>query len=252
MAEAEYVEILVGTNDMAEIARKLLDAADYPEQVQTISVPSGFRVPQSVAAAAGYSAKEGDVAAVDARAVEGYALGQVTGAMTEGGARGIEEARRINRDAQPEGEAATSESPSGDGGIGDEQVRAEVERTGGPAERVDETPPLTGAETTTENREGGTTTTNEVRSTNLEVPSGGGTGQDPAEASPPGTLTDAPAEGDGPAPGAEAGRRANEITVEEARELKGEALDDALEARGLPRTGSADEKRERLADHVRG
>ncbi len=31
--------------------------------------------------------------------------------------------------------------------------------------------------------------------------------------------------------------------------LKGQALDDALEAAGLPKTGSADEKRARLAEH---
>lgn len=34
-----------------------------------------------------------------------------------------------------------------------------------------------------------------------------------------------------------------------ASELKGQALDDALEAAGLPKTGSADEKRARLAEH---
>lgn len=34
-----------------------------------------------------------------------------------------------------------------------------------------------------------------------------------------------------------------------AEELKGAALDDALDAAGLPKTGSADEKRARLADH---
>jgi len=32
-------------------------------------------------------------------------------------------------------------------------------------------------------------------------------------------------------------------------ELKGEALEDALKAAGLPRTGTADEKRQRLAEH---
>jgi hypothetical protein len=32
-------------------------------------------------------------------------------------------------------------------------------------------------------------------------------------------------------------------------ELKGEALDAALEERGLPKTGSADEKRARVAEH---
>lgn len=31
--------------------------------------------------------------------------------------------------------------------------------------------------------------------------------------------------------------------------LRGEALDDALKAEGLPATGSADEKRQRLAEH---
>lgn len=32
--------------------------------------------------------------------------------------------------------------------------------------------------------------------------------------------------------------------------LRGAALDEALEARGLPKTGSADEKRARLAEHL--
>lgn len=35
----------------------------------------------------------------------------------------------------------------------------------------------------------------------------------------------------------------------EAQRLKGAALDAALEEAGLPRTGSADEKRQRLAEH---
>jgi hypothetical protein len=38
----------------------------------------------------------------------------------------------------------------------------------------------------------------------------------------------------------------------EAEELKGQALDDALEAAGLPKSGTADEKRRRLADHQSG
>lgn len=37
--------------------------------------------------------------------------------------------------------------------------------------------------------------------------------------------------------------------AEEPVELKGQALDDALEEAGLPKTGTADEKRERLAAH---
>ena len=36
---------------------------------------------------------------------------------------------------------------------------------------------------------------------------------------------------------------------EEVEGLKGEALDEALKAAGLPRTGTADEKRARLAEH---
>lgn len=36
----------------------------------------------------------------------------------------------------------------------------------------------------------------------------------------------------------------------EADELKGAALDDALDAAGLPKSGSADEKRARYAEHV--
>ena len=36
---------------------------------------------------------------------------------------------------------------------------------------------------------------------------------------------------------------------ETAAELKGQALDDALEAAGLPKSGTADEKRARLAEH---
>jgi hypothetical protein len=35
----------------------------------------------------------------------------------------------------------------------------------------------------------------------------------------------------------------------EAEELKGKALDEALESAGLSKSGTADEKRERLADH---
>lgn len=36
--------------------------------------------------------------------------------------------------------------------------------------------------------------------------------------------------------------------AEEAERLKGEALDEALKEKGLPRTGKADEKRARLAE----
>jgi hypothetical protein len=39
------------------------------------------------------------------------------------------------------------------------------------------------------------------------------------------------------------------LTEEEAAKLKGQALEDALDARSLPHTGSADEKRQRIADH---
>lgn len=39
---------------------------------------------------------------------------------------------------------------------------------------------------------------------------------------------------------------------EETEELKGAALDEALEAAGLPKTGTADEKRARLAEHQAG
>lgn len=35
----------------------------------------------------------------------------------------------------------------------------------------------------------------------------------------------------------------------EAEELKGKALDDALDAAGLSKSGTADEKRDRLAEH---
>lgn len=38
-------------------------------------------------------------------------------------------------------------------------------------------------------------------------------------------------------------------TVVEDHELKGAALDAALDAAGLPKTGTADEKRARLAEH---
>lgn len=35
-------------------------------------------------------------------------------------------------------------------------------------------------------------------------------------------------------------------------DLKGQALDDALETAGLPKSGTADEKRARLAEHAEG
>ena len=37
--------------------------------------------------------------------------------------------------------------------------------------------------------------------------------------------------------------------VQDAEELKGKALDDALDSAGLSKSGSADEKRQRLAEH---
>jgi len=37
--------------------------------------------------------------------------------------------------------------------------------------------------------------------------------------------------------------------AKEAEELKGKALDDALDSAGLSKSGSADEKRQRLAEH---
>jgi hypothetical protein len=40
----------------------------------------------------------------------------------------------------------------------------------------------------------------------------------------------------------------SEATADSA--LKGKALDEALDAAGLPKTGSADEKRARLAEHT--
>ena len=44
---------------------------------------------------------------------------------------------------------------------------------------------------------------------------------------------------------ATAGRQA----LQEAEELKGKALDEALESAGLSKSGSVDEKRQRLAEH---
>ena len=44
--------------------------------------------------------------------------------------------------------------------------------------------------------------------------------------------------------------RVVEDPVEDAAELKGEALDEALKEAGLPLTGKADEKRARLAEHL--
>ena len=41
-----------------------------------------------------------------------------------------------------------------------------------------------------------------------------------------------------------------EDPVEDAAELKGEALDEALKEAGLPLTGKAEEKRARLAEHL--
>lgn len=40
------------------------------------------------------------------------------------------------------------------------------------------------------------------------------------------------------------------VSPAEAAELKGAALDDALKAAGLPTSGKADEKRDRLAKHL--
>jgi hypothetical protein len=40
--------------------------------------------------------------------------------------------------------------------------------------------------------------------------------------------------------------------VEEAAELKGPDLDEALEKKGLPKSGKADEKRARLAETITG
>lgn len=53
--------------------------------------------------------------------------------------------------------------------------------------------------------------------------------------------------------GKEVGQPAPEdVAVTEASELKGAALDEALEAEGLPKSGTADEKRARLAEHLSG
>jgi hypothetical protein len=50
---------------------------------------------------------------------------------------------------------------------------------------------------------------------------------------------------DSPQPGAW-----EEPPADEPEELKGQALDDALEAAGLSKSGTADEKRQRLADQA--
>jgi len=42
---------------------------------------------------------------------------------------------------------------------------------------------------------------------------------------------------------------ASRQAVQDAEELKGKALDDALDGAGLSKSGSADEKRQRLAEH---
>ena len=47
----------------------------------------------------------------------------------------------------------------------------------------------------------------------------------------------------------ESAQRAEDEAAARAKELKGKALDDALEAAGLPKTGTADEKRKALAEH---
>jgi hypothetical protein len=258
MAETEYVEILVGVNDQPEIARKLLDAAgDNPEVVRTISAPPGFRVPKSVAESAGYSAAEGDVAAVDARAIEGYAVENVTAGPAEAGARS--------------GEARTADE--GEVGLGDREVQADLDRVGERTDRVDNQPPLGERENVTTEGSGTSLTSNRITTTEFSGVEGGGTGLDAAETNPPGTLTESQAperrevgEGEQPRradyqgesrtteqPPAQRPDDADDLTPDQARELKGDALDDALKARGLPHTtGTADEKRQRLADHLRG
>lgn len=54
---------------------------------------------------------------------------------------------------------------------------------------------------------------------------------------------------DAPNTGVSAGEPERVLSEEESLALKGKALDEALDAAGLPKTGSADEKRERLAAH---
>lgn len=51
------------------------------------------------------------------------------------------------------------------------------------------------------------------------------------------------------AKGESAGEPADKDGSEDGEELKGAALDEALEKAGLPKSGTADEKRARLAEH---
>jgi hypothetical protein len=68
----EFVDVYALSADQPEVARKLLAAAgDQPEVVRTVA--DGFRVPASVAEAAGYTPGSNEV--VDAEARSGSALG---------------------------------------------------------------------------------------------------------------------------------------------------------------------------------
>lgn len=175
---AEYVEILAAPADQGPIARKLLAAADAAgiEQDVVRTTSDGFRVPASIADAAGYGTS--DAGAVDARLAGGDAVDLVS----------------IPADVE-RADILAGHAP--------ESLPAKVD--GGPANLTDQR--VDGPADTEDHPE-------EVRAAAANQP-------DPRTAGTSGELT-------------------------------GQALDDALEAAGLPKTGKADEKRARLAAHRAG
>lgn len=185
MTSPDYTEIYAAPVDQPAIARKLLAAADSAgiEQDVVRTTSDGFRVPASIAEAAGYSTS--DAGAVDARKAGGDAV-DLTSIPAD-----------VARADILKGHAPESLPAKVDGG----PANLTDQRLDGPADTADHP---------------------------AEVQVAAETG---AVVQPDPRTADA---GDASA-------------VVDVAELKGQALDDALKAADLPTSGSADEKRARLA-----
>jgi hypothetical protein len=218
MSESDYVEVYVPPEEMAEAARQLLDAAgDTPERVLTIS--GGFRVPADVASAAGLSPSEEN-------AVDAETAGKTTGARSEEGGyadRIIAQEVEAGRATPQAVGAVFAQNAPNDSAVELDAARDEDDQDG----------PREAAEVRAD-----ATVEQQVAAAPPEQ-------QEPRQEAP---RQEARNEDE---PGQHRAEERREDR-DDAADLHGEELDEALERAGLSKSGRVAEKQERLREHRAG
>jgi hypothetical protein len=225
MSETEYVEVYVASEDAPDTARELLDAAgDERYRVETIT--GGFRVPKSIADRAGLKVSDEAVLPRET-AREGGLADSIINADLASGVASPESVGAVFAQNAPDRSQAQLDAAVAEGEQADPDARfASQGVTADLGAEPDTSPPARGISADEQG---------------AGAVSGGTAGQGllpPADPAQPG----APTSGEGAPAGQGAGQG-----EQQPEELRGEALDQALEDAGLPKSGTADEKRARLA-----